>query len=264
MRGQRTAENIEKAKAMDAQGMSRRAIGEVFGVTEGAIRCWLDPEQYAAKKARIAQWQRDNPDKLSAYQKERRKHFTREQLDRECAYQRRRYRDIPAVRERLRGLAAQYRRTAQGRLALKVRLMVLGYSNRFPLLFGPLMAAITGLTREQFAARLAGEGEIDHIVPVCAFDLTDPEHLVRCNHPSNIRLVSSQTNQRKGGKVPAGLDVMTLPWSGNPDALAQAESFISRQLARLDRLNAQRPLDVVPPAYPGITGPAAGAMPAAS
>jgi hypothetical protein len=103
-------------------------------------------------------------------------------------------------------------------------------------MFAGMMATVSGTSREAFTRRLIGEGEIDHIVPLGAFDLTRPEHFVRAAHWTNVRLLSAQENQRKGHTIPEGLDVMSLPWVRTDTALSAAAMFISRQLALLDRM----------------------------
>jgi len=41
---------------------------------------------------------------------------------------------------------------------------------------------------------------IDHIIPVCSFDLTDKEELEKLNHYSNLQWLPARENQIKGGK----------------------------------------------------------------
>lgn len=42
---------------------------------------------------------------------------------------------------------------------------------------------------------------IDHIIPVTAFDLGNPEHIRRCFHFSNLRPLLAQENLRKGKRI---------------------------------------------------------------
>ena len=90
------------------------------------------------------------------------------------------------------------------------------------------MAAVSGLSKDEFQKKFhRPEGHVfDHIIPVCAFNLLDPEHLVRCCYWQNIRIVPHEVNQEKGEKHSCA-DVMSLPWVGTPDALAAAKRFIS-------------------------------------
>ena len=41
---------------------------------------------------------------------------------------------------------------------------------------------------------------IDHIFPVSAFDLTNPEHIKLCWHPDNLRWLEASENMSKGNK----------------------------------------------------------------
>ena len=42
---------------------------------------------------------------------------------------------------------------------------------------------------------------IDHIIPVTAFDLENPEHVSRCFHFSNLRPLPARENLRKGNRI---------------------------------------------------------------
>lgn len=234
----KTPERVAKALEMRATGLTRQAIADELGISEATCRQWTDPARYETRKRQAIAWTKANACKVNQRMAERRKLFTQEQRDTQAARQRARYASDPRVRARLRKLAAKYRQTAQGRLGSKARLMVLAFADRMSAMFTPLMQAITGLTREQFTERFSEQGHFDHITPVCAFDLTNPEHLVRCNFVTNLRIVSPRTNGLKGSKG-RDIDVMTLPWSQNPDALIQAQAFISRQLAYLDKQERQ-------------------------
>lgn len=44
---------------------------------------------------------------------------------------------------------------------------------------------------------------IDHIIPCCAFDLTDPEQQKRCFHYSNLRPLWAKDNMQKNDTIPA-------------------------------------------------------------
>lgn len=230
---------VAQATAMYSEGKTHREIAQHFGISQTTVRQWIDPEYFREHKDRIIRWQKEHKDLVNAYSKERRKGFTQEQRDRHAAKQRQRYINDPKWRENLRRLAIKHRRTEQGYLAGKVRRMTIGHSDRHCPTHQKAMTAITGLTREEFAKRFGGDGHFDHIIPIKAFDLTDPFHLVRCLHPSNLRIVSPRENMLKGPKYDQSIDILSLPWVGTEDAIVQAETFISSQLLRLERLRAK-------------------------
>lgn len=229
-------DEIKEAALLFVQdGGTRKQACEKFGVSEATLRYWLDPEQRRAHIESSALWCKNHPDKMAEYCRKYRDNMTDEQRSAYAERQRFRYATEPAFREKFRVLAQRYRLDAQYVIAMKLRQAVLGWSGRHPVLFGPMMRAITGMRQEEFTERFRGDGEFDHIVPLSAFDLTNPYHVVRANHPSNLQLLPPHLNQRKHDAIPAGLDILSLKWSRRPDAAVQAASFISRQLANLSR-----------------------------
>ena len=52
------------------------------------------------------------------------------------------------------------------------------------------------MTRENY-----GEvWEVDHIRPICSFDLSDPEQVKACFHHSNLQPLFIEENRSKGGR----------------------------------------------------------------
>lgn len=248
MQRKRTVENVAAARLMVEQGARVCDVMRSFGISWTAARSWVEPDYYAQHVGRAAKWQRDNAARVNELARLRRPLMIEAQRDRAAAYNRRRYVENPAMKAKLNELATKYRLTAQYSLGQRIRIAVLGWSGRTAPIFRSMMQAITGCTREDFTRHFDGEGVFDHIVPLAAFDLTNPEQLVRANHPSNLRLVTAKVNNRKHAKHDCA-DVMSLQWSNNPDAIVQAQSFISRQLANLARRqaeaesNPERPLE---------------------
>lgn len=230
----RSPENITLAIDLQAQGVSLAGIGDRFGVSESTIRLWVDPDKYVRHQARAVQWQQFHKDVVNSRQRKRNAKMDRAEKDAVNAYQKHRYATNPAVKATFNRLARKYRLTAQGCIGHKIRLATLSYSNRIHSVYRALSAVVTGLTMEEFTQKLIGEGHLDHIVPVCSFELTRPEHVVRVMHHTNIQLLTPQENMRKrySGRLD---DVMHLPWVGTQTALDTAQAFISRCLHNVCR-----------------------------
>jgi transposase len=228
----KTPDKVRLAEALKREGNSNQFIADRFGVAECTIRNWLDPVKYEEHKTRALRWQGQNMDLCLFRIKERRKLMTQADRDRLSAKQRVRYATNPKFRSSLRKLTQRYRGTAQRYLASRVRSATLGWSDRYPKVHEGLMKAVVGMSLEDFSKKLERDGHIDYVVPICAFDLTNPHHLVRCLYHSNVRLMSDQEN---GSRTEEGLDIMSLPWVKTEDAIIQATTFISKQLKSLRR-----------------------------
>jgi hypothetical protein len=46
-----------------------------------------------------------------------------------------------------------------------------------------------------------GKWHIDHIIPCCAFDLTDPQEQLKCFHHTNLQPLWAEDNLKKGDKI---------------------------------------------------------------
>lgn len=49
-----------------------------------------------------------------------------------------------------------------------------------------------------------GEWEIDHVIPIAAFDLSNPAHIARVNHYSNLQPLWKHENRAKSDRIPVG------------------------------------------------------------
>jgi len=61
-----------------------------------------------------------------------------------------------------------------------------------------------GMSWKNWGHKADGRGRvwhIDHIIPICKFDITKPQEIARANHWSNLRPMWSEDNLRKGGKL---------------------------------------------------------------
>lgn len=237
MKSKRSPENIARARQLKSDGWSNYAIGIEFGVGESSIRQWfLSEEQYAACKKKAVGWLQRNRDLVNLRGRERAKKRTRKEKDALNLKQQQRYQNDPRVKARLQELAKKYLSQPQGYLAQKVRIANLSYSNRHSPVHHKFMKAVTGMTNMEYSNWFAGDGHMDHIVPLCSFDLTNPQHVVRAMHPSNMQILTRKQNEMKGQKGRLE-DVMGLPWVGTESALVEAQVFIGKCMARLHRNN---------------------------
>ena len=231
----KTPERIEQAKALYSEGKTHAEIASVFGISQTTVRQWIDPEYYATHTRRALDWQKRNSELINTRQSIRARTASPEQRQKRNEQQRLRYTQSPTYRATLRRLQDKYGLTAQGTLARTVRQLSHGHADRHSPIHTAFMTAATGMARTEYTERFKGDGVFDHIIPLCAFDLTNPDHLLRALHPTNLRLVPAAVNMEKGKKIPADLDIMALPWIRTEDALTQAQTFISMRLAKLER-----------------------------
>lgn len=225
----RTPENISEAIRMEQAGDSRRVIAEKFGISQTTVRQWIDPAYYRAQVAATLLRQKTNPPKQKRWCD-----LTQEQRDIRNAWQRKHYASSPEFRARMNQYGALYRSRPQGAMASRVRRATLGYAGRCSPIWLPFMRSVTGLTQQQFTIRFQGEGDFDHIIPLIAFDLCDPQQLVRACYIGNIHLIPRAINQSKGD-TGRDYDVMSLPWIETDLALMLADTMISRVLVKLNR-----------------------------
>jgi hypothetical protein len=130
-----------------------------------------------------AEWARRNREKLSQYL---------------CIYVRARSRSDPAfgMRLRLRSRFVRAIREITGRSATRVSQRLVGCS--LSELVRHLESKFkTGMSWQNYGAK---GWHIDHIKPLCAFDLTDPEQQAVAFHYSNLQPLWALDNMRKGGR----------------------------------------------------------------
>jgi hypothetical protein len=60
------------------------------------------------------------------------------------------------------------------------------------------------------------EGEMDHIFPLRAYDLTDPVEQRRAFNYRNLQLLSTAANREKGGKMPTEVEAANVPMEYRP------------------------------------------------
>jgi hypothetical protein len=163
-----------------------------------AVRQASDRRCAARAAAYKAEWARRNRERLSQYL---------------CIYFRERSRSDPAfaIRLRLRSrLVATIRRLMTGRSATGVIRELLGCSESELVrhLESKFLPGMSWDNRNQW--------HIDHIKPLCAFDLTDPEQQALAFHYTNLQPLWAGDNMRKGGRY-GGVEI-TLPSKAERDS----------------------------------------------
>jgi 5-methylcytosine-specific restriction endonuclease McrA len=154
--------------------------------------------------------------------------LSREQKDEYNRRSRERYRNGTVLKEQHRGYQKKRRQDLQCRLQAVIYRMTLGHSARYSPLHTALMEAGTGLSREEFTARFGTpDMTLDHIIPLSAFDLTDPVQFLKAIHPSNLQILTHAENVAKGNTCPE-FDMDGLVYNTNPEALKQAKYFIDK------------------------------------
>lgn len=98
--------------------------------------------------------------------------------------------------------------------------------------------AVIGLPRLEFQLLFACAAgfEIDHVVPLSAFDFSKPEHIVRACFWKNIQVLSEAENLAKSDSHSCA-DVMSLPWAETKKALAMARRFCTKPDERWKRVD---------------------------
>jgi len=153
-----------------------------------------------------AKWRRENPDRqreIARKTKEKNKDKARE---------RRRIRSAdPEVRRKLLAYQAKYRQAPNARLAHNLRSRLNDALKRrakrgsaVALLGCSVDQAVAHIER-QFKQGMSwdnyGQWELDHIVPLASFDLTDSEQLKRACHFTNIQPLWVAENRLKGRRI---------------------------------------------------------------
>jgi hypothetical protein len=171
---QRNYVNRNREKIAEYQRLYRVSAKGRAGKTASDRRCSVRVAAYKAE------WARRNRERLS---------------QRLCIYFRERSRRDPAFAMRLRlraRLVATIRRLMTGRSATGVIRELLGCSE--PELVRHLESKfLPGMSWDN-----RNQWHIDHIKPLCAFDLTDPEQQAVAFHYSNLQPLWALDNMRKG------------------------------------------------------------------
>jgi len=174
-----------------------------------------DPEAWAEAQRKVSEWHKANRERVREHKrksaskphiKQRRKEYFASIRHKFKGYQKTYVERHP---EKRKASAERYNKTPKARLAAAIRsrlssalkskkestLTCLGCTPQF---FKKYLEAqfLPGMTWDNF-----GKWHMDHIVPLSAFDLTDPNQMrVACNW-TNIRPLWAKANLRKSSKV---------------------------------------------------------------
>lgn len=149
------------------------------------------------------------------YQKNRKRILARIDSKRseKLAYDRRYHRrNRDRDRERRRAYQLVYRGLAENKLAHNLRNRVSRFIRKkagrasTEELLGCSFPEFKRFLERQFRSGMAWSNygdhwHVDHIVPVAAFDLSDPDQLRRCFHFSNLRPLRARENLRKSKRI---------------------------------------------------------------
>ena len=88
---------------------------------------------------------------------------------------------------------------------------------------------VCDLPIDELRKRFIADGkQVDHIIPRCAFDLTDVEQFLRCFHHTNMQLLTPEENTAKGAKYDLAIDLMSLPCAQGPEVRERVSILIKR------------------------------------
>jgi hypothetical protein len=190
---------IEQMVDMRNNGQTLQAVGDQFGISRERVRQLLkregyvgkpdlaqvkaSPEQKAAKykrhRARIAAWQKANPEKVRSY----RKGYTSRRKSRDVGFRIRHN-----ISSRLRQLVNKHDEAVKYSIIDLLGCTIKEFKDHLEAQFQP------GMTWENYGVF---GWHIDHIVSCWRFDLTDPEQQKRCFHYTNMQPLWREDNMAK-------------------------------------------------------------------
>jgi hypothetical protein len=149
---------------------------------------------YQENRERILTRIRQNPEIKGSYDRQYHRRNKDKNRERRRSYQRS-YRSIPEKRlvHNLRNRLSKFIRRSSGRESTEV-------------LLGCSFEEFKTFIEVQFTAGMTWENygpywHIDHVMPIVAFNLTDPEQIRRCFHFSNLRPLRARDNLRKSRRI---------------------------------------------------------------
>ncbi len=219
------AEKVEQAVRLRAEGKTLRQIAAELGVSQTYARMLANPEAYAQHKVKVAGWAKANPGKHRQFVKAyNQRPEVRAKVN---AKQRERYANDPEYRKQRNNWTLEFNRDIQPKLRQRIRTMTWAiFCDPEAIPYRKLAESGVGKPLDQLRQD-SGDGEsVDHIVPLCRFDLTDPVQFLKAIHWSNVRRIPLADNIARPDAMPDGVTIESLPYVNSPEALRLAEDLI--------------------------------------
>ena len=196
--------------------------GWVSGVPRDVILLWEAP---LSKLVAIKSWQDENPEKVKAYKKtwrdahkEERREYNKayyhanHEKSKEAARSRYKANSQKIIASRNEYQQQKYKTDLNFRIKASLRSRIskiVSGSSKGGSAVRDLGCTVEGLKRHLEAGFVVGMSwenyglrgwHIDHIIPLCKFDLTDPTQFAKAVHFSNLQPMWWEENLKKGGK----------------------------------------------------------------
>ena len=226
----RNPETVAQAVKLREEGKTTTEIADALGVSWRTAKNMSDPVAYADHKRRAMEWQSANPDKAKLIiRKYRRRDDVRERRN---SALRERYANDPEYRAQRDAWTLKRAQDLQPRIAQAIRSMTWAIFGGETVPWIALASAGIGKELKAFAVESGAGNSTDHIVPLCLFDLTNPVHLLKAIHWSNVRRIPLTDNMNRSDAMPDGITIDALPYVNSDEAIAQAKAMISRVSSR--------------------------------
>jgi hypothetical protein len=209
----------QAALRLKSEGLSNAEIAARIGSTAGSVRSLLrqykDPEAWRKANREVSRRIRATPEGAEANREASRGGHRRIRSTAEGREKVRRLRSTPEGRakhnEASRAAHRRHLATPGGRTASRIRSRTYKVFRHLATGKPAKTFELFGCTPSEAKARIEstfwpgmswenyGEWHIDHIVPVSAFDPTDPEHVRQCFSLDNLQALWAADNLSKGG-----------------------------------------------------------------
>lgn len=211
--------NEEKVRVMDVAGE--------IGRSWGAVKAMVDDGYRSRHVESVRKWQWENRELVAqAQERYRKQDRVKERVNARNRY---RYANDSGYRERRDGWTAKYRAGLNARLAVSIRSMTWAYAEGIGSIpHRRLLELCLGCGLKEGLERLGTGGSLDHVVPLCQFDLTDHVQLRKAIHITNVRRIPLKENQERSDGIPEGVKIEEMPYVDSADAESAAIAMIGR------------------------------------